>query len=582
MNVSKYTMSEEMARDAVLSLTHMPSIAESIRNADSNVKSEENAEDETLAAETLVAEVDGVRYEYTVASDSTACIAKCPDDPRVLDIPSTLEGHTVTAIGPHAFCTCYKLERATMPNTLAEIGEYAFMNTALEEFTAPNSLQAVEKNAFYKCVRLARVALNEGLREIGENAFRESALEELDIPESVIFVGHNAFKSTHITFDGNDAALRIAPGNERYRLDGGTLYALGKGGAALMQVLDENLIEFETDLPTVAVAAKAFAGLKHLKRVTLPDGTRTVGNEAFKGCTELEHVELPDSIERIGSRAFMDTKLASLRIPAALETIGVAAFYTGGSIARDFERTIERIEIAPGNETFYLVDGMLCQLRPDEGDLVVLYAGHEDSVTLPIGASAVGAYAFLNASNVRKLQIHDGIEGIDVGGLDLGQAAPTVIYDVVGDERHAGERYVISYPPGQAGRQAARQAFSRGYFDLEYAFAGADNAILTTRDVYIRAKGMLERLRNPVMLHANMRKSFEKALKSNLDGIVVAFGRNGFARGIDWLHELGMLNGETIDSAIEAASDAGEIAVLSRLVELRRTAFAAPLFDFDL
>ena len=76
MNVSKYTMSEEMARDAVLSLTHMPSIAESIRNADSNVKSEENAEDETL-----VAEVDGVRYEYTVASDSTACIAKCPDDP---------------------------------------------------------------------------------------------------------------------------------------------------------------------------------------------------------------------------------------------------------------------------------------------------------------------------------------------------------------------------------------------------------------------------------------------------------------------------------------------------------------------
>ena len=30
MNVSKYTMSEEMARDAVLSLTHMPSIAENV------------------------------------------------------------------------------------------------------------------------------------------------------------------------------------------------------------------------------------------------------------------------------------------------------------------------------------------------------------------------------------------------------------------------------------------------------------------------------------------------------------------------------------------------------------------------
>ena len=316
---------------------------------------------------------------------------------------------------------------------------------------------------------------------------------------------------------------------------------------------------------------------------TIKSGSLAAAHGGYTAvCTMPNLNPVPDSVEHIGGHAFMNTRIESLRIPASLTSIGVAAFYTGGTIARNFKRTIEHVEIAPGNTTFYLENGILCQRRPDEGDLVVLGTGTEESVCIPLAATTVGPYAFLNASHVRTLRIHDGLENIDVGGLDFGNAAPTVVYDVVHDDEHAGERYVISYPPGHAGRQAARQAFSRGHFDLKYAYAGADNAVLTTRDVFIRAKSMLERLRNPVMLDPRMRESFEKALRNNVPDVVVAFGRNGFVQGIDWLHEAGLLHAGNIDEAVEAASSAGEIAALSRLIELRRTAFAAPLFDFDL
>ena len=579
MNISQYVINEKMAHDAIVSITHLASVKTSIANAGESRNGDTRCSDDR---EILHATIDGARCDYSVEPDGSACIVKCLDDPTTLELPRTVEGHPVARIGSHAFCTCYGLERVKLPDTLSEIGEYAFMNTRLASIEAPANLRHIRKNAFYKCAVLEKAALNESLLSIGECAFRESALEELAIPASVESIGINAFKDTRLVFDGPGQTLTLSDNNSCYLLEGGVLYARDGSMAALVQALDPDLSAYRGRFPIVAVASRAFSGLEHLEQVELPDGVRAIGNEAFKGCVELDRIGLPDSIEHIGGHAFMNTRIESLRIPASLTSIGMAAFYTGGTIARNFKRTIEHVEIAPGNTTFYLENGILCQRRPDEGDLVVLGTGTEESVCIPLAATTVGPYAFLNASHVRTLRIHDGLENIDVGGLDFGNAAPTVVYDVVHDDEHAGERYVISYPPGHAGRQAARQAFSRGHFDLKYAYAGADNAVLTTRDVFIRAKSMLERLRNPVMLDPRMRESFEKALRNNVPDVVVAFGRNGFVQGIDWLHEAGLLHAGNIDEAVEAASSAGEIAALSRLIELRRTAFAAPLFDFDL
>jgi len=45
---------------------------------------------------------------------------------------------------------------------------------------------------------------------------------------------------------------------------------------------------------------------------------------------------------------------------------------------------------------------------------------------------------------------------------------------------------------------------------------------------------------------------------------------------------LGLLNEGNIERVLDAAIEADEVALVSRLVEVRRTRFGVPLFDFDL
>ena len=40
--------------------------------------------------------------------------------------------------------------------------------------------------------------------------------------------------------------------------------------------------------------------------VTVSDGATAIGNEAFKGCTKLASISIPASVESIGSYAFKD------------------------------------------------------------------------------------------------------------------------------------------------------------------------------------------------------------------------------------------------------------------------------------
>jgi len=581
MNVAQYKPSNTMTAQALESISHFASIGNVVEAAGVSSSAADAGDENAAYANAAEREIDGISYTFDFAPDGACRIAKCESDVAEIRIPSRVDEHPVTVIGSHAFCTCYSLERVHVPDTVVEIGEYAFMNTSLDEFNCPSGLHRIGKNAFYKCSQLARICLNGTLAYLGESAFRETALASLDVPASVGFIGQDAFKGTRLTFAGESPSLRIAPDNPRYGLLDDALYCAREDGLSLVQALDEHAEDFTGPENLVIVEDRAFAGLKELRHVTLPEGVDLVGDEAFKGCTSLTGVELPDSVRLIGQHAFWGTALRTLRIPASLEHVGTAAFYTGGSIARNFKRTIERIDIAPANGRFYLHDDILCQRRDGAGDIALIYIGSSARITIPRNVTAIGPYAFLKAANVTELHIHDGIEAIDVGGFDFGHAVTSVVYDAH-DDGGASRRYVISYPPGQAGRQATRQTFARGYFNLAYAYASADNAVLITQDTLVRSKAMLERLANPVMLDKHMAAEFVRKLERTLTATVVAFGKGGFPQGIDLLFDRGMLNQDTIDEAIQAASEAGEIAVLSRLMELKRTAFASPMFDFDL
>ena len=583
-----------VSTEAVALVQQLPSVGELFLTNGSSFG--QSLTEEVPVEPTGTLELDDAIYEFGITDAGSVQITKCSSAATSLTVPAVLQDAPVRVIGSHAFSTCYKLEQVELPEGLEQIYGYSFMNTALQTIAMPTTLRTIGTKAFYKCTRLRTVELNEGLLSIDEAAFRESGVESIEIPASVVSLGQGIFDGTGIACDGEGPHLSVASGNPHFFLQDGALYSRTEDGAVLVQLIDEAATVYvglerlgeesafddvSRALPLVHIAPRAFADKKNLRTVELPEGVRSVGEAAFRGCTKLTAVHLPETLESLGFRAFWETALKELRIPPALREVGTAALHTGGTVSSAHTPTLHHVDIAEGNDVFYLHKGLLCARRSDGRSMAVLYTGQgnpEGDAEIPHEVVAIGPYAFSNTKGLRSLRFHSDVTTIDISGFDFGAIVPKIIYD----DLATGESYILRFPSGHHGYTAMRQSFNRGSFNLEAAYEQLDRSASVTRDVLTRSQTMLDRILHPAYASPGIIKRFREQLQRSLPKVVVEFGRNGFPQGIDMLLEAEVLTQDNIEEAIDAAVGAGEVAVLSRLIELRRTAFGAALFDFDL
>lgn len=155
----------------------------------------------------------------------------------------------VTTIGRSAFMSCTGLTSVTIPNSVTNIGEYAFSHTGLTSLTIPNSVTAIGYCAFTGC----------------------TGLTSLDIPESVTQFGGG-------TFAGCSGLTSVT--------------------------LPSSLSE---------IADNMFEGCTSLTNIDIPNSVIHIGMGAFWDCTGLTSITIPSSVKWISSRAFMDcTGLTSI------------------------------------------------------------------------------------------------------------------------------------------------------------------------------------------------------------------------------------------------------------------------------
>ena len=111
-------------------------------------------------------------YDYTLAEDGSAVIAKYKGSATDVSIPDDLDGHKVSGIGQNAFENCRDITGVTIPKGVVSIGGYAFS----------------------RCVSLVSVSIPEGVTNIGGDAFSQcDSLTEIKIPDSVTVIGESAF-----------------------------------------------------------------------------------------------------------------------------------------------------------------------------------------------------------------------------------------------------------------------------------------------------------------------------------------------------------------------------------------------------
>lgn len=180
----------------------------------------------------------------------------------------------VTKIGERAFSGCIGLKEIILPQSLTEIGEYAFNKTALASITLPQSIDKVGNGWFSDCKYLETVYFDGKIKEIGNSAFIGCiSLKNIEIPSSVVNIGDSAFSSCI------------------------------------------SLKDIEIPSSVVSIGKFAFIGCSALSEVLFNEGLKTIGESAFRACKCLSSVQWPLSLEEIGAGAFASTSFPEIYVP---------------------------------------------------------------------------------------------------------------------------------------------------------------------------------------------------------------------------------------------------------------------------
>jgi hypothetical protein len=311
----------------------------------------------------------------------------------VVNIPPSIDGIPVTAIGDGAFDGCSSLTGITLPAGVTVIGDYAFSGC--------------------------------------------SSLTGITIPASVTTIGYAAF-------DGCSSltAITVDAGNRQYRDINGILFS--KDGKTLMcYPAGKTCTSYTIPDGVTAIGHGAFDGCSSLTGITLPDGVTAIGDYAFFDCSSLTGITLPDGVTAIGYMAFSGcSSLADITIPASVTTIEDFAFWDCSSLpgitipdgvtvighgAFTGCSSLTAITVDAGNRQYRGINGILFSKG---GKTLVRYPAGKTgtSYTIPAGVTNIGERAFTGCSSLTAITVDAGNRQYrDINGVLFSKDGKTLV-----------------------------------------------------------------------------------------------------------------------------------------------------------
>lgn len=369
-------------------------------------------------------------------------------------------------IGNYAFMNCTRLERIEIPDTVTDIGSYAFRNSGiyqnalsgavyadrwvvdynktiteeltvdpgtvgiarysfygcseLKKITIDNSVKYISKGAFYNCPALEWVSLPDGLVTLPDYCFYScSSLTPPTLPPALEVIGRAAFygcfKQDRRGDDTADDILEL-PSSVRWVGD----YAFFGCGSAEADALGRDTETVGPDILVIGdrveyigkCAFRGFASLREVRAVSV----YTIGEKAFYECRWLESFTLTGRIDSIGDKAFCHAdRLTEAHFPNTLRGVGAYAFYGCESLAAvNLGASLEYI----GEYAFYGNRSLRGLTLPETlhsiGEQAFRGCLKLGSLTLSKGVGYIGAHAFYSCPDM-TLYLE---EGISTGGYN--------------------------------------------------------------------------------------------------------------------------------------------------------------------
>ena len=346
--------------------------------------------------------------------------------------------NSVKEIGILAFGNCTGLNGTlTLSNKLGKIWDSAFYNSGFTgTLKLPNSLTNIGKTAFMECKYFTSLELSNALSVIPGSAFKgcTGLSGSLVIPNSVTEIGEQAFQNC-TGFNGTltlSSKLKTigeyAFNQSRFT---GTLKLPNSltdiGIAAFMDCKYFTSLELSNALSVIP--KHAFKGCVGLSgSLVIPNGVKAIGEYAFYGCSFTGSLTLPSSVTTIGESAFSRCQsFTKLELPNTLSVIPTQAFMDCRNLSGELVIPASVTEI--GNQAF---NGCK-KLNAETG-----------RVTLPKSLKKIGYNVFLNANNIKTVNLQSLPEGIS-GSLGYNEKAVSLSDDSYISDQASGTVNEISY-----------------------------------------------------------------------------------------------------------------------------------------
>lgn len=416
-----------------------------------------------------------------VFNGATGTITRYEGNDSIISIPTTIQGHAVTAIGDNVF-SLFKgknLTSVTIPEGITAIGNSAFYENDLKSVVIPASVKTIGFHAFCSN-HMETVTLKQGLETIKSYAFASEQFTNVVIPAGVktieaeafkgddllttvtlpddVVIGASAFDESPITSITIGANVTIAADDSLgtngaafktyYESSTGKAakaagtYAFADGSWHYNQTIIENGFTFEAGSGTITsytgtatevtipaeiqeirvttIGDNVFAG-KKLIGVTIPEGITTIGASAFAGNT-IGSITLPDSITTIGESAFAGNQLRNIIIPNGVTVIQASTFANNWLKSVTISEGVTTI----GASAFADNDGIT-------------------SITIPNGVTSIGADAF-RGSPIQRITIGSGVA--IQGEKTMGGYGSELFISLYGEKKIGGEYVYYQGNPG--------------------------------------------------------------------------------------------------------------------------------------
>ncbi len=271
-----------------------------------------------------------------------------------------------------------------------------------ERCVVPEGVATIGDGSFGTSRSLKSIIIPKGVESIGDGAFFNcSSLSLIEIPESVKEIGDETFSNceflTIIAPEGSYAE-QYAKGN---KINFTPTYRLSPDGKTFLRY-DGRAETFAIPEGVETIGARAFAD-SLLKSVGIPEGVKKIEKEAFFHCPSLTFVNIPESVVEIGESAFSRCdSLSSVNIPKRAASIDVAAFAYCSSL--------ESINVAEDNPNYVSVDGVL--FSKDQKTLVSYPGDREKHYEIPKSVDVIGDWAFYGCSSLTSVSIPESVEKI--------------------------------------------------------------------------------------------------------------------------------------------------------------------------